>query len=87
LKKVKEEKNYVIYENEKGIVKLTHFALAFGEPQKTLNLLFDTPEGYYEAMRHLTPDEAIQFAYDLINMAVKVKEKLLKWEANRTPAY
>lgn len=87
MKKVKEAMNYIIYENKSGNVKLAHFALAFGEPAKVLQIVLAHPDGYYETERHLTPDQALQFALDLMKMAIKVKEKLLRWEVNRTPAY
>jgi len=87
MKKVREEKNCIVYENKLGNVKIVHFALAFGEPQKSLQILFSKPNGYHETERHLTPDEAIQFALDLIEIAKKVKEKIIAWETKGVPAY
>lgn len=87
MNKVLEERNCVVYENRLGNIRLAHFALAFGEPMRVLELIMAKPDGGPETERQLTPDEAIQFALDLIKLAVSVKEKIVRWETNRTPAY
>jgi len=71
-----------IMKNSQGVIKIAHFALAFGEPHGTVEIILDRPDGYtvVEGRRYFTPEEAIELGEELILRAKKARACRKRWE-------
>jgi len=72
---------------KRGDIRIGHYALAFGEPDKYIALTLHKPDGYFEAERRMTPDEAIEFAKELIRRAKLLKKTIKIWNKKRIPSH
>lgn len=87
LQEAYKNKNTTIYKHPDGDVIIVHHCGSFGEPNDTLEISLDKPDGYFQTSRHMLPEEAVQFGKELIRRARETKKIIKRWKKNGTAGY